>query len=128
MGDEDNKPAHVIPHHTMPVPVSVDLSQTHLRTIHVVLIVASLIGAGIAVAKTYITVASQVEAIVRDQKDFPTKDDLGKLQTNISSDMNHAASERVKFYLEHGKLDCDVPRRGSSKTSCRMIWPPPKDD
>ena len=123
MGD-DSKPTH----YTAPIPISVDLSQTHLRTGHVIAIVAAILGAGLTVAKTYISVTSQVEQLAREQNDRATKKDLDTLHTNLSSDMTHAASERVKFYMEHGKLECDVPKRGGGKTTCHMIWPPPQDN
>lgn len=123
MDDEAKPPVH----YTAPVPVSVDLSRTHLQTIHVVAIVAAIMGAGIAVAKTYISVTSQVEQLAREQNDRATTKDLETLRTNLSSDMTHAASDRVKFYMEHAKLECDPAARGH-KQNCRLIWPVPDGD
>lgn len=114
-------------HYTGPVPISVDLSQTHLRTSHVVAIVLAIISAGIAIARAYMGVTWEVRELANAQREIPTRADLGKLHTELSSELSHSASERVKFYMEHATMQCDAnARRG--KQTCHLVWPPPGED
>jgi len=107
--------------------MSVDLSQTHLKTAHVVAVVVAIITAGLAIGRAYIGVSWEVRDLSNKQKEIPTKTDLETLHTSLSTELSHAASERVKFYMEHAKLECAPAVRGH-KQSCQLIWPVPSDD
>ncbi len=106
---------------------SVDLSQTHLKTTHVIAIFVAIVTAGIAIAKTYMDVSFEVRKLSDQQKEIPTKKDLTDLQATMSTDMNHAASERVKFYMEHAKLECE-PATRTHKQTCHLVWPVPESE
>ncbi len=106
--------------------MSVDLSQTHLKTSHVVAVVIAIITAGLAIGRAYMGVTWEVQTLSNTQKEIPTKKDFEEMKTALSSELSHAASERVKFYMEHAKLECDPAARGH-KQNCRLVWPVPED-
>jgi fructose/tagatose bisphosphate aldolase len=68
----------------------------------------------------------EVRELHNKQEEIPTKKDLEALKMSLSTDLTHAASERVKFYMEHAKLECDPAARGH-KQNCRLVWPVPED-
>ncbi len=107
--------------------MSVDLSQTHLKTVHVIAVVAAIISAGLFVGGAYIGLKWEVKELSNAQKEIPTQKDLTVLHTALSTELTHAASDRVKFYMEHAKLECDPAPRGK-KQNCRLIWPVPSED
>lgn len=106
--------------------MSVDLSQTHLKTTHVIAVVLAIISAGLFIGKAYMGVTWEVRELSNKQRDIPTKNDLADVKTALSVELTHAASDRVKFYMEHAKLECDPAARGH-KQNCRLIWPAPPD-
>ncbi len=107
--------------------MSVDLSQTHLKTVHVIAIILALLAGAMFVGKTYIDVAWEVRGLKTKQDEMPTKKDIEAVKTSLSTDLTHAASDRVKFYMEHAKLECDPAARGH-KQNCRLVWPVPDED
>jgi len=107
--------------------MSVDLSQTHLKTVHVIAVVAAIVSAGLFIGKAYIGVTWEVRELSNKQQEIPTRRDLAQLHNDLSAELSHAASDRVKFYMEHAKLECDPAGRGK-KQNCRLIWPVPPED
>jgi hypothetical protein len=107
---------------------SVDLSQTHLKTVHVIAIVLALLSAGLYIGRTYVGLTWTVRTLDNKQKEIPTKDDLRQLHTDLNVEMTHAAAERAKFYLEHAKAECEPPVKRGGKWKCTWAWPPPAED
>lgn len=101
-----------------------DLSQTHLKTTHVIAIVLAIISAGATVGIAYMNLTWEVRSLSDKQREIPTREDLSKAKTELSVDLTHAASERVKFYMEHALLECTPPVRGQ-KQHCQLVWPLP---
>ena len=108
--------------------MSVDLSQTHLKTVHVIAVVLALLSAGLYIGRTYVALTWAVRDLDNKQKEIPTKDDLRQLHTDLSVELTHAASERVKFYMESARMECDPPAKRGGKWICRQIWPPKPEE
>jgi len=108
--------------------MSVDLSQTHLKTTHVIAVVLAIITAGLAIGRAYMGVTWEVARLSNAQKEIPTKADLTQLHTDLSVELTHVASQRVQFYMEHAKLECDTSPRTGRRQNCRLVWPAPEKD
>lgn len=77
-------------------------------------------------AGAYFHVILDVKDLARAQQDIPTKHDLEKAKTELSVDLTHAASERVRFYLEHSVLECSRATGKDGKQHCKLVWPLPE--
>jgi hypothetical protein len=108
--------------------MSVDLSQTHLKTTHVIAVVIAIITAGLAIGRAYMGVTWEVRELANKQQEIPTKQDLHTLHNDLSVELAHVASQRVQFYMDHAKLECDLSTRGGHKQNCRLVWPVPEKD
>lgn len=105
----------------------VDLSTTHLKLGHVVAIAAAIIGGAVAVARTYLSVSWDVRELSMQQKELATKTDLQALRPLLETSANASAAERVKFYLSHSSIECDLAVRDKRRTPCHMVFPVPGD-
>lgn len=107
---------------------SVDLSQTHLKTAHVVAIIVAIVTAAVPCIAVYINLTWKVRDLEITQKDLPNHEQMEHYKTEMSTIANHAAAERAKFYMETSRLECDPPAKRGGKWICRQIWPPKPED
>ncbi len=94
---------------------------------HVVAIVVAIVGAGLAVARTYIGVSWDVRELRLQQNELATKMDLQTLKPLLETSANASAAERTKFYLSHASIECDLSVRDKRRTPCHMVFPVPGD-
>lgn len=106
---------------------SVDIASSHLKTSHVVAIVVAVLTAGAAVASTYYSMKWDIQTLNANQAALATKKDIAELKPALETYINGAVSERVKFYIQHAGIECDLSRGVADKarTPCRFRWPLP---
>ena len=103
-----------------------DLATGHLTITHVIMICVAIVGAAIAVAKTYNSVSWRVEAMSLKQNEMATKKQVDDLVPTLQTSANSSAAERVKFYISHGTIECDMSVKNKRKTPCVFVFPLPE--
>jgi hypothetical protein len=105
----------------------VDITKAHVPLIYVVAIVATIVGAAVAINTTYNKQTFEVALLRNDISQMPKKKDLDDAYAKVRSECREIATQRTLFLFEHGAIRV-TPFPGKRYMRGKIEWPIKEDD